>query len=228
MKKIIMAAVVGLATIFSANAQDKENRTAGAPFSKIEVNKGANVTITQSDEEYIEVFTDGCPTSDVLTSVEEGVLLVKMRKRTPGSAVKVKVYCKDLAAVEVNRGATIATETLFVRRGKFSVDAGGNTEVTLDIDVDELVVDANTSRIKIEGKAAKQSVSVAGTVGECYYNAEDLKSEDVKIKAIASDCKVSFTGSLVADAIGCTIEYDGPDAKVKKTEKARGHVVKMQ
>ena len=196
-------------------------------FSTIEVTKGANVSLIQCDKTALEVVTDGCPTADVETIVNNGTLTVKMKKRTPGSAVQVMVYFKDLNHIKVKRGASIQTDCLFAHKGKLTLEVGAQSEVQLDIDVDELDVDANTCVINLEGNAKKQKVLIAGTVGQSTYNAEDLESEDVDIKAIDTDAVVSFSNSLKAEAVSCTIRYVGDSARVSKSTKGNGKVVEF-
>lgn len=226
-KKLIFTTVAALAASVCALAQNKESRDLADGFSTIEVTKGANVSLIQCDKTALEVVTDGCPTADVETMVNNGTLTVKMKKRTPGSAVQVMVYFKDLNHIKVKRGASIQTDCLFAHKGKLTLEVGAQSEVQLDLDVDELDVDANTCVINLEGNAKKQKVLIAGTVGQSTYNAEDLESEDVDIKAIDTDAVVSFSNSLKAEAVSCTIRYVGDSAKVSKSTKGNGKVVEF-
>lgn len=226
-KKLIFTTIAAVATSLCALAQNKESRDLADEFSTIEVTKGANVSLIQCDKTALEVVTDGCPTADVETIVNNGTLTVKMKKRTPGSAVQVMVYFKDLNHIKVKRGASIQTDCLFAHKGKLTLEVGAQSEVQLDIDVDELDVDANTCVINLEGNAKKQKVLIAGTVGQSTYNAEDLESEDVDIKAIDTDAVVSFSNSLKAEAVSCTIRYVGDSARVSKSTKGNGKVVEF-
>ena len=80
MVTVVMAAIFAT----TANAEEREVRQPDGKFSAIEVTKGANLTIEQvKDKTGIEVATDGCPTTDVETYVKDGVLTVRMKKRTP-------------------------------------------------------------------------------------------------------------------------------------------------
>lgn len=214
-------------TAITTLAENKEQRILVGEWNAIEVSKGANVSLVQGDKNEIEVVTDGCPTKDVITTIKNGVMQVQMKKRTPGSAVQVFVYFNDLESIKVKRGASIDTECLFKHKGKLTVEVGAQCEAKLDLDVDELVVDANTCIITLEGKADKQIVDIAGTVGESTYDAEELDSRVVKIKAMQTDCKVKFSESLDAEAIDCNIRYVGDPSKVKKTEKVGGSVDKL-
>ncbi len=218
MIKRLIAAALTLATVATASlAENKEERQVNGTFTAIEVNKGANVSLIQGDKVALEVVTDGCPTSDVETIVKDGTLTVRMKKRTPGSAVQVLVYFKDIDKVTVRRGASVETDCLFSHKGKLTLDVGAKCEAKMEIEVDELSVDANTSVISLEGKATRQTVFVAGALGESSYDAHLLESEDVSIKALNTDAIVKFSNSLNAESIACTIRYIGDDSKVKKS-----------
>ena len=220
---------LSLVLAFSASvfAQNKESRDCQA-FSGVEVSKGANLTLLQDKSKSgLEIVCDGCPTSDVETVVKNGILSVKMKKRTAGSAVQVTVYFSDINSIEVKRGASIETATgcQFSHKGKLTLGVGAQSEVELDIDVDELEVDANTCLIKLDGRADVQNVTIAGTVGQSTYDASGLKSRTVKIRATETDAHVAFSEKLDAEAVHCTIKYDGDDSNVTKSEKLGGEVV---
>ncbi len=227
MKQILSVISLSIALCVSAIAQNKESRNLDSKINSIEITKGANVSLIQCDKNEIEVVTEGCPTSDVITAVKGDVLNVSLRKRTPGSAVRVALYFTDLQSIKVKRGATVDTECLFKHSGTLKLDVGAQSEAQMDIEVDELDFEGNTCSVKLEGKAKKQKVRVAGTVGESEYNAEDLESEDVDVRATQTDVKVKFSNSLTAEAIACTIRYDGDSSKAHKTEKMGGSVEKM-
>lgn len=226
-KRLLTTAIAALAFIGTCMAENKEERKLSDNFKAIEVSKGANVSLIQCDKTALEIVTDGCPTSDVETIVKNGVLTVKMKKRTPGSAVQVLVYFKDIDRINVRRGASISTDCLFAHKGKLTLEVGAQSEAKLDLDVEELDVDANTCVITLEGKAERQNVVVAGTVGTSTYNAEDLETKHVKIKAIDTDAVVNFSESLKAEAVSCTIKYVGDSSKVTKTTKGDGSVEEL-
>lgn len=223
-KRLIMTVVAVAATWTCAMAESHEERKVNGKFTAIEVNKGANVSIVQSDKEGIEVITDGCPTSDVLTELDGSVLVVKMKTRTQGSAVQVLVNVKDLEKVTVRRGASVDTDGTFTHKGKFTLDVGAKCEVKMDIDVDELNVEGSTCVIFLEGSARKQNVVVTGTLGEASYDAKELESEDVTIKAVNTDAVVKFSNSLNAQSFACSIRYIGDSSKV--TKSGTGDVLK--
>jgi len=228
MKRIIASLLFCVLCVQSAWADDdvnKEQREV-SEFSVIEAAKGLNVILVQCDHFALEVVTQGCPTSDVETTVKKDRLIAKMKKRTPGSAVSVFVYFKDIEAVYVKTGASVETHDgcHFEHRGSFLLDVAAKCEAEMDIDVDELVVSSNSCQIALSGKAVQQKVEMSGTVQDSKYDALSLHSEDVEIKASGCDAEIYATKTVKAQAIGCTISCYG-GATVDKEESFGGEVV---
>lgn len=224
-QKFILSLMLFVCCIL-ATAANKEKR-AIEQFTQIEVSKGANISLVQCDTLYLEVVTDGCPTSDVETYVKKGILYVRMAKRTAGSAVQVFIYFSDVERIDVKTGASVETDCHFEHRGSaFTLAVGAKCEAEMDIDVDELVVDANSCTIELEGIAKKQTVDFAGTVGEAKYDASSLESEDVEINVSGAEATVKFSKSLIAKAVGGTIKYIGDESNVKAETSLGGKVEK--
>lgn len=222
--RLLWAAIVSASiSTQQALAEEREQREVGGSFTTVEVNKGANVTLIQGEREGLEIVTDGCPTADVETFVKDGQLTVRMKKRTPGSAVQVKVYFRDIDEVTIRRGASAETDGTLKHAGTLKLDVGAKCDAKMDVDVDNLEVDASTCTIEVEGRAKSQKIFVAGTLGNASYNAEELESEDVKIKAVNAEATVRFSGKLDAEAVRGTINYVGNDANV--TKSGNGNIV---
>lgn len=226
-----MTLLVGLAALVSAHADDDVNKEKREvpEFVRIEVAKGANVTLIQADRYELEVVTQGCPTADVDTRVENDVLMVKMKKKTKGSAVQVFVYFKDIESVLVKTGASIRTEDgcSFDHKGKFSMEIDAKCEAEMELYVDELEVEASSCQITLSGRANKQVVSIKGTFKDSKYDAESLRSEDVDIYASGCGAIVNASKTLVAEAVGSDIRYVG-DPEVQKEVSSRGTVEKAE
>ncbi len=220
-------ALATLALAISTMAENKENRKLNDSFTTIEVTKGVNVSLIQCDKLALEIVTDNGPTSDVETILKNGTLTVKMKRKTTCTAAQVMVYFKDLEHIIVKRGASIDTDCLFKRDGSLTVDVGAQSEVKLDIDVDELTIDANTCIVNIEGKCNKQNVLMAGVLGQSTYNAENLECKTANVKVISADAVVQFSDSLNAEAFSGTIKFIGDPNQVTKTEKGKGEITEF-
>lgn len=228
MKRIIATLLLAVLCLSSAFADDNVNKETReiSEFSVVEAAKGLNIILVQCDHYAVEVVTQGCPTSDVETTVKKSTLVAKMKKRTPGSAVSVFVYFKDIEAAYVKTGASIETHDgcHFEHRGSFLLDVAAKCEAVMDIDVDELVVSSNSCQITLSGKATKQKVEMAGTVQDSKYDALSLRSEEIDIYASGCDSEVYATKRIKAEAAGCTITCRG-GAEVEKTATSGGEVV---
>lgn len=224
-KRLLCVALATLALAISSMAENKEDRKLNDSFSTIEVTKGVNVLLVQCDKLALEILTDGGPTSDVETILNNGTLTVKMKRKTSCTAAQVTVYFKDLEHIIVKRGATLNTPCLFKRDGSLSVDVGAQSKVELDIEVDELTVDGNTCNVDVTGKCNKQTVKLSGVVGSATYSAITFDSKVADIKVISANAEVMFSDSLIAEAINGTIKYTGDPNQVQKTEKAKGEVI---
>lgn len=216
MKKTLVAALCVLLCT-SALAEVNREKRETTSFNAIEVGKGANISLIQCDKEELEVVTDGCPLEDVETTVKKGTLVVKMKRRTAGSAVQVFVYFKDINSLEVKSGASAQTDCNFKHKGHFMLVVGSRSEATLECDVDEIEVDANSCDITLAGTAQKQVVGVRGTLGNSKYDASSLKTATVDFVGSSVEASVWFTDKLVADVQSGTLKYKGDKDKVEAT-----------
>ncbi len=221
--KILLALFCALCSLSNAQVNKEQRDVEG--IESIEISKGANVSLIQCDKEAIEVVTEGCPTSDVETSVKSGILSVRMKKRTPGSAVQVFVYFKDMASISVKTGASVQTDCLFEHKGTLQLNVGAKCEAEMEITTDEIAIDATSAKVTLSGSAKKQSVSIGGAVGDSEYSAESLVSEDVVVDATNTDLKVRFTNTLSATVKAGTLTYIGNSDKVEANCSFGGKVV---
>lgn len=238
--KLILSCIAIFIGMASANAQfpfgmgggtgktatnaKREMRSVDGSYTKILANKGLNVAILQSDKNEIEVITDGCPTSDVITEVKKGVLTIKMKKVTKGSAVQVNVSLKDLESIEAKRGASISTECVFVRKGTFNVEVDAQSEVELELECDNLVLKSNSGKAVLTGEVGSMIADLRGAVGDMSLDAENLKVKTIDMKATSVNAVVRFSESLKVDAVGSTITYIGDKEKVSATTSYGGKV----
>ncbi|MDO4462503.1 MAG: DUF2807 domain-containing protein [Bacteroidia bacterium] len=208
-KRILSLVALCLAFVLNTNAQDvsKEKRDLGGDYTRIVTQKGLNVSLHQCDVDEIEVVTQGCPTEDVDTYIKKGTLYVRMKKVTKGSAVQVFIKFKDIEAIDLGPATSVTTECVFQHKGTFTIEAAAKAEVEMEIETDELVVDANSCQILLSGTAKQQNVRVKGTVRDMKYDALSLQSENIDIYASDSECDVQFSKTLSAECIAGTITY---------------------
>ncbi len=203
---------------------NKEKREISG-IKTIEISKGANVSLIDCDKEEIEVVTEGCPTSDVETTIKDGVLQVRMKKRTAGSAVQVFVYFKDIDAISVKTGASVQTDCLFEHEGELALNVGAKCEAEMDLRVGKLSVEAVSAKIILSGSADDFDVKIGGAVGDSELDALSLQCKTIALEATNTDATVWFTDSLDATAKAGTVKYKGPADKVNANCSFGGQVV---
>lgn len=228
MKRILSILSLALVFAFGVNAQvNKEKRDLGGAYERIIVQKGINVSLHQCDVDEIEVVTDGCPTEAIETYIKKKALYIKATKNASGAA-QVFVKFKDISAIDLGYNTSVNTECLFEHKGTFTIEAAAKSEVEMEIETDELVVDANSCTITLNGQAKKQVVQVKGTVRDMKYDALSLNSEDVEIYASDSECDVQFTNTLSAECVAGVITYKGEESGVvEKIESKGGKIEKL-
>ena len=219
----VFACVMCMVNAFARDV-NREKREV-TEFTRIEVSKGANISLIQADRFELEVVTEGCPTADVETIVKGDVLTVKMKKKTKGSAVEVFVYFKDIESVKVKSGASVTTDCSFDHKGLFTLEVEPKCEADMELYVDELNVVGSSCSIELRGKATKQKVEIAGTFKDSKYDAESLVSDDVEIYASGCGAVVNAQKTLNAEAVGSDIKYVG-DPEISKKESSGGSIGK--
>lgn len=224
-KRILLSVVMTLFCFVATIAQVNKEKREIAEFSDIEAAKGVNISLIQCDKYEIEVVTEGCPTQDVETSIKKGKLLVKMKKRTPGSAVQVFVYFKDINSVALKGGASVMTNCLFAHKGEFLLDLGAQCEAEMEVELGKLIVDANTSKVMMSGKADSQEISMTGTLGNCSYDGESLYTKTTLVEVTGAEAVVRASESIEANATGGKITCKGT-TNIKESSTFGGEIVK--
>lgn len=218
MKKCVLFSILlCFCSVSAIVAQVNKEKREITEFIDVEAAKGVNISLVQCDKYGIEVVTEGCPTADVETVVKKDKLTVKMKKRTPGSAVQVFIYFKDINSVVLKGGASVMTDCLFAHKGEFKLDLGAQCEAEMEVEIGKLIVEANTSIIEMSGKADCQEVFISGTLGESNYNAESLYTKTTQIEVSNSDAVVRASESIDAIAAGGKIKCIGTNNVSEKT-----------
>lgn len=224
-KSLFLSVLLSLFVCMSAVAQVNKEKRDITEFASVEAAKGVNISLVQCDKYELEVVTEGCPTSDVETSIKKGKLFVKMKKRTPGSAVQVFIYFKDLNSVTLKGGASVRTDCLFAHKGEFILDLGAQCEAEMEVEIEKLIVEANTSVLMMSGKADSQEVLMTGTLGNCSYDAESLYTKTTQIEVTGAEAVVRASESIEATAVGGKIKCLG-GAKVTEKTSFGGEIIK--
>jgi hypothetical protein len=152
-------------------------------FSALEVSGLAEVIITQADTQKIEVRVSGMPITDVITKVENDILVITTKGFHRGESVKVFVNYNQLNSISVSGSAEVTgTNILNTRQMIVTTNRAG--------DIKDLVIKADNLIVNING-AGNANLSV---------EVEDVSIEmndagDLKIRGIAKNQKIVSNGS---------------------------------
>jgi len=215
------------AIIFSINAQEPDHtqiRKVGS-FDKVKAAKGINVTLIEGDKEEVDVHIKNAEVGDVITEVKKRKLIIKMKTKIyKDMAVQVYVTYKQLREIDAGSGATIDAEnTIYAESLKLR--AGTDSNLKLEVDVNNLEVNGSACKIEIEGTTKFQEVSI-GTGGK--YLAYELDSKEAYAKAtLGSVVEVTVEDKISATAgSGGTVTYLGDPNKIEKKESTGGKIRK--
>ncbi len=225
MKNLLIFLLLLIANLTFAEAEKEPRET--LEFTAVEASKGVNITLVQCNKFALEVVTDGCPTSDVVTEVKNGTLYVKMSKKTTGSAVQVWVYFKDINSLKVKQGATAETGCHFEHKGDFKIDVGAMSEIDLDVDLDTLIINGNSCNITLAGDAKKQVIDLMGAVVQAEYDATRLVTQDIDITISNTQAQVRFNNSLTANVKSGLLKYLGDEEKTDISTSLEGKAEKL-
>jgi hypothetical protein len=152
-------------------------------FSALEVSGLAEVIITQADTQKIEVRVSGMPITDVITKVENDILVITTKGFHRGESVKVFVNYNQLNSISVSGSAEVTgTNILNTQQMIVTTNRAG--------DIKDLVIKADNLIVNING-AGNANLSV---------EVEDVSIEmndagDLKIRGIAKNQKIVSNGS---------------------------------
>ena len=215
------------AVIFGLNAQQPDHtqlRKVGS-FDKVRASKGINVTLIEGDKEEVDVHIKNAEVSDVVTTVKNRQLVIKMKTKIyKDMAVQVYVTYKRLREIETGTGATIDAENT-IHAESLKIHGGTESNIILDVDVNNLDVTGSTSKIELEGKAKYLDVKI-GKGGK--YHGFNLDCDETYAKAtLGSVVEVTANKKLGGTAgSGGVVYYRGEPAKIEKSENTGGKIKK--
>ena len=227
---VFLMALILTAPVFS---QENEENQEGSKevrdvkeFDKLKVTKGINVTLIKGLKPEAEINIVNTLADDVIIENEKNELIIKMKTRIYQD-VSVQVYLTytDLREIKTGSGATVDAEEP-ISGNLLVLDAGMDSSIELEIDVETLEANVSAARITLEGKAS--TVEAKATTGG-KFEAEKLESHEAFITANTGGvATVNVTKQLEAKAgTGGKIEYSGDPEKVKSREIIGGTVKEL-
>lgn len=202
MKKIVTIFIATL-LIISSYAQTTDIRNVGS-FSELSIKNAFEIVLTKGDKNEIKITVDEPEDIDkVVTKVSDGKLNIYTKKKSKNlGAVKIFIIYKELNGIEQS-GATEISATNTIKTNKFYLKGSGATEVSLDLDVEELTIDfSGASEIKLDGNTNSFNVSLSGA---SELKASGLKSRNANINISgASEVQVYVTESIEGETSGAS------------------------
>lgn len=203
-----------------------QTRKVEGDFSKIDANRGLNVTVEQSDSYFVEVEADDNLQSHITTTVENGTLIITSDENIDeASAKNIHIKMPSLTKVETSSGASIETKGTY-KGTDISVKSSSGSQADLDLEFDSINCESTSgSSITIKGKALKLSThsSSGSEIEASNLLVNDVVSESTSGSSTDVHPIVSLKGKASS---GSSISYDGSPRTVSKEESSGGSVSK--
>jgi hypothetical protein len=217
MKKIIYSLLIVSSMVFGQNEKNVGHFNKVTSFDRIDV------LLIPSDENKVQLDGKGADEVEFVNKNGELKIRLPLTKLLAGDNISVKVYYKNLTAVEANEGSRIACGDK-ISSVVFDVIAKEGSEVKLILDVEKLNVrTANGSKVLMEGTANIQDVLVnSGGI----YEAEKLESQITTVSCNAGGEAAIFATNIVDAKVraGGNITIFGKPKQINKKIIAGGKI----
>jgi len=235
----IIAATIATLLLSSCNAKidlgngidgngnvTRQTRSVGKDFSKIEVNRGLNVIVEQSDSFFVEVEADDNLQSHITTKVENGTLIITTDENIDeATARNIHIKMPSLSDIETSSGSSVTTKGVFTG-SQIDVTSSSGSEADLDLEYESISCESSSgSSITVKGKALSLSTdsSSGSTIEAQNLLANDVISESTSGSSTNVHPIVSLNGKASS---GSSISYDTSPKTVTKEESSGGSVSK--
>ena len=196
-----------------------------ATFNAIEISGNIELVLTQDSVQKVVVSAQSEFMPHIITSVENGILLISTEKIFLNRAVKVTISSDSLQSIEAKGAATIST----VQQQKFrnlSLSLVGASQAIMDVNV------VNTLNLEIKGASkaelsgTAQSLKIRG-VGASQVEAFKLITQNATVEMVgASQAEIHATQSIDAQAKGAShIDCQGSPKTVKQKDTGASQII---
>jgi Putative auto-transporter adhesin, head GIN domain len=211
-------------TVKGSGTITKEERVITADFKSIEVHRGIEVIIEQSDKVAITVETDKNLQKHITTKIENGVLKIDADTNFDSEdSPKVTVKMPVIESLQASSGSEIKSENT-LKGESILLDTSSAGEINVNLEFDTISsISSSGSSITIVGKALKfESNSSSGS----ETDANELLVNDVTANASSG----AFIGAHPIVSLGATassgaeIRYNIDPKSITKSESSGGSV----
>lgn len=204
----------------------RQTRSVGTNFSKIDVNRGLNVTLEQSDTYFVEVEADDNLQSHITVKVENETLVITTDENIDEAKAKnIRVKMPSLTSIETSSGSSVSTTGAF-KGTEIAVKTSSGSESNLNLEFDTIRTESTSgSSINLSGKALKLSThsSSGSEIDAKNLLVNDVVSESTSGSSTDVHPIVSLKGKASS---GSSINYDSSPKTIVKEESSGGSVSK--
>jgi hypothetical protein len=195
-------------------------------FSKIDVSRGLNVIIEQSNSYSVEVEADQNLQEHITTRVENGTLFITSDENIDeAKARNIRVKLPSLSAIETSSGSSASSNGILTGTEiSVKTSSGSSSELTLEYDTINCK-SSSGSTVNLNGKTLrlKTDTSSGSTIEAKRLLANDVESEATSGSSTIVHPLVSLNAKASS---GSSINYDSTPKTVIKEESSGGSVSK--
>lgn len=201
-----------------------ENRSVSQDFKNIEVKNGIRVIVEQSDNKSITVETDENLQKNIITKVENGILIIESdRSYNSEETPVVRVEMPVINGLDASSGSEITSKGTLITEN-INVKSSSGSEINIKVEADAITIESSSgSSIDVNGKALKLETSASSG---SEINAKNLLTNEVISKTSSgSSTSVYPIVKLEAKASsGSSINYYKTPKTLSKIESSGGSV----
>ena len=202
-------------------------RTLTGSFDKIEVSRGLDVYLTQSDNEHVSVQADENLHDIIKTKVEGNVLKIFTEENINYcEAKKVIVSFINVSAIETSSGSDVYSTNTFTA-DDLKLQSHSGSDLNLSIQANSIDCSASSgSDVELSGSTTN---FIANASSGSDIDASKLIAENSHAEATSgADITVNTSKELSAKASsGGDIKYSGSPSKVETSDNASGSIEEL-
>ena len=203
-----------------------EKRNISQKFTKISTSSGVNVILEQGSPTMVEVETDDNLIEHVVTEVENGTLVVKIRGNiSMMTSINVRIKTETISSLESSSGSSIKSKNT-INGSSIVLKSSSGSEIKVDLEYESVSCESSSgSEIKASGKTLRlETKSSSGS----EIDASNLAANEVYAQSTSGSSTtvypiVKLDGKASS---GSSIDYIKEPKKVTKEETSGGRVDK--
>ncbi|WP_269222075.1 MULTISPECIES: head GIN domain-containing protein [Flavobacterium] len=203
----------------------KEKRTVEGNFKSVEVNNAIDLVIEQSDKTEIIVEADDNLHNEIITKVENGVLIItcKYSNFINIKSKKVIVKMPVIEGLEATSAATINSNNT-LKGDNLSISSSSASSINVSAEYEAIQIEASSgSSQTINGKAIRleSHASSGGTIDASKLLANEVVADVSSGGSIQTHPIISLKAEASS---GGSINYEGTPKSIQKEEHSGGSI----